>query len=114
MSAVEAVGLSHQRDVKTTKLSGGQLRRTALASVLTLSPSVLLLDEPTAGFDPAQRLRFRQVLQLGMDASKEQATPAPRRSQGVPRSGVRRATDPWRGAGQRLSPDALAAARSGR
>lgn len=63
--AVAAVGLWDKRDAKSTDLSGGQLRRMGLASVLAGTPSVLLLDEPTAGLDPAQRHRFRDVL-LGL------------------------------------------------
>lgn len=60
--AIVAVGLWEKRDEKSTRLSGGQLRRMGLASVLAGAPRVLLLDEPTAGLDPAQRHRFREVL----------------------------------------------------
>lgn len=60
--AVHAVGLWDKRNERSTRLSGGQLRRMGLASALTSGPEVLLLDEPTAGLDPAQRLRFREVL----------------------------------------------------
>lgn len=63
--AVAAVGLGDKRETKSNRLSGGQLRRMGLASVLTRTPQVLLLDEPTAGLDPAQRHRFREVL-LGL------------------------------------------------
>lgn len=62
VEAIVAVGLWEKRDEKSTRLSGGQLRRMGLASVLTGAPRVLLLDEPTAGLDPAQRHRFREVL----------------------------------------------------
>lgn len=60
--ALDMVGLSHKADVMSTTLSGGQVRRMGLASVLTMTPRVLILDEPTAGLDPAQRYRFREVL----------------------------------------------------
>lgn len=49
-------------DRKTTTLSGGELRRLGLAQVLAHDAHVLLLDEPTAGLDPAQRARFRELL----------------------------------------------------
>jgi ABC-type multidrug transport system ATPase subunit len=60
--ALVAVGLQEQLNQKSTRLSGGQLRRLGLACALTRTGQVLLLDEPTAGLDPAQRYRFREVL----------------------------------------------------
>ncbi|MCI9889961.1 ATP-binding cassette domain-containing protein [Micrococcales bacterium 31B] len=60
---VELVDLSDKMDSLATSLSGGQLRRVGLAQALVHSPDVLLLDEPTAGLDPAQRATFRSVLQ---------------------------------------------------
>lgn len=60
--AMEAVGLGFEqfKDRLTFSLSGGQMRRVALAGVLALEPQVLVLDEPTAGLDPEGR---RQLLQ---------------------------------------------------
>ena len=59
---LDQVDLAGKADAKAGKLSGGQLRRVGLAQALVAEPEVLLLDEPTAGLDPAQRLRFRSVL----------------------------------------------------
>lgn len=61
--AMESVGLGFEafKDRMTFGLSGGQMRRVALAGVLALEPSVLVLDEPTAGLDPEGR---RQLLDL--------------------------------------------------
>lgn len=60
--SVEAVDLAAQRDVRADRLSGGQLRRLGLAQTLVRQASVLLLDEPTAGLDPAQALNFRALI----------------------------------------------------
>jgi energy-coupling factor transport system ATP-binding protein len=55
--AMELVGLSFEemKDRATFALSGGQKRKVALAGVLALQPSILVLDEPTAGLDPRSR-----------------------------------------------------------
>lgn len=60
--ALDDVGLGDQVDEKTSRLSGGQRRRVGLAQALSSAPDILLLDEPTAGLDPAQRSRFREIL----------------------------------------------------
>lgn len=52
-ASLRAVGYPHGRDRRTEALSGGEQQRLALAGVLALRPSVLLLDEPTANLDPA-------------------------------------------------------------
>lgn len=62
VNALDRVGLGHMLGRKTSVLSGGQLRRIGLAQALVHDAKVLLLDEPTAGLDPAQRARFREVL----------------------------------------------------
>lgn len=54
--AMELVGLSDEISLKSPfELSGGQKRRVAIAGVLAMRPKVLILDEPTAGLDPAGR-----------------------------------------------------------
>jgi ABC-2 type transport system ATP-binding protein len=59
---LELVGLSEVAGTAIRALSGGMRRRVALAQALLGSPGLLLLDEPTAGLDPEQRMRFRHLL----------------------------------------------------
>ncbi len=56
------VGLESQIGRKIKNLSGGMRRRVALAQALLGDPDLLVLDEPTAGLDPEQRLRFREMV----------------------------------------------------
>lgn len=56
------VGVDGVMDRKIKALSGGMRRRVALAQALLGDPDMLVLDEPTAGLDPEQRLRFREIV----------------------------------------------------
>ena len=61
--AIKQVGLSDDLlDVAPFALSGGQKRRVAIAGVLAMQPEVLILDEPTAGLDPAGRTEILELL----------------------------------------------------
>jgi ABC-2 type transport system ATP-binding protein len=59
---LELVGLEKVMDKKIKALSGGMRRRVALAQSFLGDPDLLVLDEPTAGLDPEQRLRFRELI----------------------------------------------------
>ncbi len=59
---LDLVGLTAQKKKKMKKFSGGMIQRVGIAQALLNDPQILVLDEPTAGLDPKERMRFRKIL----------------------------------------------------
>lgn len=66
---LELVNLSDEKDKRVSALSGGMLRRVGIAQALLGSPELIIFDEPTAGLDPIERLRFKSIISK-MDKDK--------------------------------------------
>ena len=62
MHALERVGAAHLRDKPPYHLSGGEKKRVAIATVLSMSPDILVMDEPTNGLDPFARRQLMGLL----------------------------------------------------
>lgn len=59
---LETVNLSEAADKKVGALSGGMRQRLGIAQAMLNDPGILILDEPTAGLDPRERIRFRNLI----------------------------------------------------
>jgi ABC-2 type transport system ATP-binding protein len=59
---LERVGLFDARDRQANNLSGGMKRRLGIAQALIGNPRIIIVDEPTTGLDPEERIRFRNIL----------------------------------------------------
>ncbi|MBR1693290.1 MAG: ATP-binding cassette domain-containing protein [Lachnospiraceae bacterium] len=62
LSCIDTVHLTDKKDLKCKKLSGGMLQRLGIAQTLLGKPKCIILDEPTVGLDPEERLRIKQLL----------------------------------------------------
>jgi len=62
IDALDQVGAGHLRDKPPYHLSGGEKRRVAIATVLAMSPDILVMDEPTSGLDPFARSQLMALL----------------------------------------------------
>jgi cobalt/nickel transport system ATP-binding protein len=62
LDALDRVGAAHLVNRAPYHLSGGEKRRVAIATVLSMEPSILVMDEPTSGLDPHARRRLMQLL----------------------------------------------------
>ncbi|MEV7427739.1 ATP-binding cassette domain-containing protein [Streptomyces sp. NPDC091212] len=63
VGALDAVSLANKADSQSSALSGGQRRRVGVAQTLVHGAEMILMDEPTAGLDPAQRRVFRGIIE---------------------------------------------------
>ena len=62
LELLELVSLSEVKHKKMRKFSGGMIQRVGIAQAMLNDPKILILDEPTAGLDPKERVRFRNLI----------------------------------------------------
>lgn len=109
---LERVGLSDHVDKRADQLSGGQRQRVGIARALAQSPSLLLVDEPTASLDPKTS---RQIMRLIIEACAERQLPAIINIHDVPLAmayvsrivGLRAGTKVFDGPPSQLTPEVL-------
>jgi cobalt/nickel transport system ATP-binding protein len=73
-ATLDAFGITHLKDRPPYRLSGGEKKRVALASVFITDPQVILLDEPTAGLDPPSQGQILDLLAGWKDSGKTVVT----------------------------------------
>lgn len=59
---IKTVNLTDKLNSKVSSLSGGMIRRLGIAQSLLGNPKIIIFDEPTAGLDPEERLRFKNIV----------------------------------------------------
>lgn len=67
-SFLEAVGISHARDLYPDEISGGMQKRLGIARALALNPEIIFYDDPTAGLDP---ITSKKIIELIIDLKKK-------------------------------------------
>lgn len=61
-NTMELVNLTEEKDKKVRELSGGMLRRLGIGQAILNQPELLVMDEPTVGLDPAERMNLREII----------------------------------------------------
>lgn len=62
LELLKQVGLEEMKDIKIRKYSGGIKQRLGIAQAMLNNPQILILDEPTVGLDPKERVKFRKLI----------------------------------------------------
>ena len=62
LELLKQVGLEEMKDIKIRKYSGGMKQRLGIAQAMINNPQILILDEPTVGLDPKERVKFRKLI----------------------------------------------------